>query len=488
MIGKNVVKEIEAKFNKELERYNKSHLKAVPRKRLLGTLFFNLYEIGKLQDNLDPFVLVGIKQLMNQISDELIQYTFTHFFGNLYQIEYSLLSKNYEELQNRLSWTIYDLYTMHVQILQGSSLSDSLGGSFFDRLKGLVKTDCALIDSRSTAFFKLAVINLCTVNAVLVDYIHKVNGEHREIAKNYLRSSFNTLRKAFLEIEKDSSNLSLMLFVYLTLKKQATILDEKIEPVEVEYENLMKKLGSEAQNLRAYDLILCICSLYELDKEKFMELFNENFPRLSTEGVHWTQRPFYVRMLIFFIQESNMKDRIELSTHPRFNPFDMRDTLNRLFPEYLSPGVEISVGNADLEKLMSYDDSQIRKKLVKIFRRSDHISEKEKRRLEEEARKPHTGHEISDFEVQLDSDLFVCMPIKSAKEITTSVPEKYVYQIMKPFVKLYDKCAVVFITSMRCSQSLDAYIKQLKVLYEFPIEVIQERHLCSLLKFYGQLD
>jgi hypothetical protein len=141
---------------------------------------------------------------------------------------------------------------------------------------------------------------------------------------------------------------------------------------------------------------------------------------------------------------------------------------------------------------MNYDDSKIRARLANIFQKSQYISENQKAQLTQEASKPHTGAEISDFEVRIDEDLYktihACLPIKSGREIKTpSVPETYAYQIMKPFIHLYDRCVVIFVTARRCSQALDAYIKKLKSLYGFPIAVIQEEYLCSILKFYGQL-
>ena len=137
-----------------------------------------------------------IEQHMEYISDWLEQEASSHFFGNLYQIEYSLKSNNKTELQNRLNWTIGDFYTAHVMILQGNNLSDSLGSAFLDRLTGIVKVDCRLINTKYGEFFKLAVINLCTINSVLCDYLNlpKISSEQEKLVKKYLRMSLMRAR------------------------------------------------------------------------------------------------------------------------------------------------------------------------------------------------------------------------------------------------------------------------------------------------------
>ena len=163
-------------FTEELRRMGQSNLGKVSRKRLLTNLFHNLNELSNFQDNLDPYNLVGIEQLKNRISDEIIEDANTHFFGNLYQIEYDLNNKRFDKLQNLLSWTINDVSVMHIQVLQGSSLGDSLGSSFIDRLSGLVNVDNKLITTDNQQFKKLAIINLCAINRCLVEIYEKIGG------------------------------------------------------------------------------------------------------------------------------------------------------------------------------------------------------------------------------------------------------------------------------------------------------------------------
>ncbi|HEY9207263.1 MAG TPA: hypothetical protein VIO58_15240 [Candidatus Methanoperedens sp.] len=139
----------------------------------------------------------------------------------------------------------------------------------------------------------------------------------------------------------------------------------------------------------------------------------------------------------------------------------------------------------------------IRKKLSEIFQMSKYINKYAKERLNEEAKKPHTGYEISDFEIRIDENpeisfsktIVACLPIKSGKEIKKeSVHELYIYQIIKPFTHYYDNCVVIFITARKCSQPLKNYIDKLNAVYNFPIGVVQEENLCSLFKYYNLLN
>lgn len=487
-----VIAEIRKELSKEFSRYNSHPTSKNARKQLLGTLFLNLYELKDLEENFEPFELVGIEQTINRISSELTQYAYEHFFGNLYQIRNSLREKDYERLQNQLHWTINDLYSMHAQILQKNIISNSLESSFFGRLKGLVAVDHILIDRKDEDFFILSLINLCTLNTVLVDYIH-MNGDFKDEAIHYLKSSFETLKKAFLDTEKDKNNVSLFLYVYINIKKDLKILNEDVDTIEDEFKDLMGIYESNFLELRDYASVLGLCNLYELDKEKFKEMFNLVFDKLSTKKIHWNTRPFYIKLLILYLKELELFDTIHLGIKPYFNPLNTIEVLNKMFPEYSAHTEDIEISDEDKEKLMEYDDSKIRAKLATILLRSDYIEEMTKKKLEMESKKPHTGFEISDFEISIEKGLSreiqVCMPIKSAREIRrASVPENYAYQIMKPFIHLYDQCVVIFVTSKKCSQSLNNYILKLNTMYKFPIDTLEEMNLCKLFKFYGQLD
>lgn len=495
MLSEKVLAELCKRLDEENFRSYSKSIGTLARKRLYATLFFNLNELkNKFSNNLRPFTLIGIEQRMNWIKDWLQQEAWGHFFGNLYQVEYSLLNNNRQELQNQLSWTIEDLHTAHVLILNGSNLTDSLGSAFLERLNGLVTVDCKLIDKKDREFFKLALINLCNVMSVLNDYLNMAEDacDEKGLAKHYIEVSFKSLKKAFTDKEISDEDINLSLFVYLTLRNSAKSLNEKIDDLEEGYRNIQNQLETGISELKAYNVILSLCNIYYLDKAKFRELFENEFERFSTK-VDWVNRPFFVRMLILYLQDVGIGEEIiNLKIRPAFESLKTDEIIEKLFPEFFSEKLSVSVNADDIERLMKFDDGEIRNRLVNILQRSKYLSAVEKERLIEEGTKPHTGGEISDFEVRIELGPYdiiqACLPIKSAREIKTpSVSEKYAYQIMKPFIRLYDKCVVIFVTSKRCSQALDAYIKQLVSLYGFPIAIIQEGHLCTMFKFYGQL-
>jgi hypothetical protein len=493
MLKDKVIEELSNRFGEEFSRSFSSTIENPARRRLFATLFFNSYELEKnFLSNLDPFALVALEQRMNQIRDWLQQEAFAHFFGYLYQIEYSLDYHNRSELQNRLQWTISDLHTAYILMLTGDNLTDSLGSCFFERLRGLVTVDCKLIDAKDKEFYKLAVINLCNVNDVLNYYVGMGNADqkYKDLAKSYMKLSFLSLKRTFLDAEKPETDINLSLYVYATVQNCAKVLDEKIEELQDTYEELENDLEAGISKLRPYNSILSLCDLYYLNKEKFTSFFEEVFEQISTK-IDWINRPFYIKMMIFYLLEKGIGAQpIKLKIRPTFNPLNMDEITEKLFPEYFLNKSQLTITSDELEKLMTFDDAEIRKKLTEIFQRSSYITTEEKERLTEESKKPHTGGEISDFEVHMKigpHNQLICLPIKSGREITVSVPEKYAYQIMKPFVRLFDRCVVIFLTSRRCSQALDGYIKQLKTLYGFPIDVIQEGYLARIFKFYAQL-
>lgn len=489
-----VLEELGNRFDEEYLRSFSSHIGKPARKRLLGTLFFNSNELKEsFRSNLDPFVLVALEQRMNWIKDWLQQEAWSHFFGNLYLIERSLYYNNRPELQDRLGWTISDLHTAHILMLMGDNLTDSLGSCFFERLKGLVTVDCKLIDDKDREFYKLAVINLCNVIDVLNYYINMANAdpEYKELAKSYMRLSFASLQKTFLDAEKPSTDINLSFFIYTAVQKCARVLNEEVEALLDTYKKLGNQLEGEIADLKAYNSILSLCDLYYLNKEKFISLFEKVFEKVSAK-VDWVNRPFYIRMLLFYLEETGIgAEPIKLKIRPTFNPSNVDEITEKLFPEYFLNKDQLTITADEIAKLMTFTDTEIRTKLAAILQRSKYISPSEKEGLPAESKKPHTGGEISDFEVCMEIGshnlLHICLPIKSGREITTSVPENYAYQILKPFVRLYDRCAVIFVTARRCSQALDGYIKQLKALYGFPIDVIQEEYLCRIFKFYDQL-
>jgi hypothetical protein len=483
-----IISKTRTELHEELRRYNSAKLNSYNKKRLLTNLFFILNELSLFKDKLDPFNYSGIEQLKNKIADELIEGTYSHFFGDLYQIEYSLKYNNFPELQNRLSWTINDVSIMRIQILLGSTLDDSLGSAFFDRLDGLVNVDNAIITQNKTEFLKLSIINLCVVNRCLVDYILKINGKYSGLVRKYLMKNQIALKKAFSDLDKIPDNLSLLSFVYLNIKSNCAILNEDIAILQKDFESIKKLISENYKLLRDYDCVLTACNLFDFEKDLFNEIYEFCAEKLSKHRIDWKIRPFFIQLLIYGLKKLKIDDILNFEIYPTFDPLNVEEILQKLFIKFYEKEDRITINQTELTKLYNMNDIEIRKKLMSILEKSSYIDKFAKEGLEEEANKPHTGYEISDFEVRIN-EITACFPIKTGKEIRSdSVPEDYVYQIIKPFIHFYDNCVVIFITAKKCSQPLMNYIKKLQTMYKLPIAVIQGETLCKLFKFYNHLD
>lgn len=493
----NEIIKLKTELQEELKRMN-SQLNMYSRKRLLIHIFYSLNDLNNFKENLDAYTLIGIEQLKNKISNELIEDSYSHFFGNLYQIEYSLRYNNYEELQNRLNWTINDVSIMHVQVLQGSSLRDSLGSAFIDRMSGIVKVDNEIITKNNKEFLKLAIINLCSINNCLVDIFNNIGGGPDNKIKKYIETNQISLKSAFQNVEKNNDNLGLLTFIYLNLVNNVKIINSEIDSEKDTFKEIKKLIDNGYKSLRIYDSILMACNLYYLNENTlFDKIYGDIETNLLTYRIDWKIRPFFIKLLLLYLKKNKVTEKIDIDILPTFDSIQTSEILNKLFTNFYINSIDVSISDEDMRKLNLMKDKDIRDKMYKIFLKSKFIEDIEKKRLEIEFSKPHTGYEISDLEVHIknnngnkfNNSVMVCFPIKSGQEIRTdTVPESYVYQIMKPFTHFYNNCVVIFITAKKCSQPLINYVKKLQILYKFPIEIIQDKTLCELLKFYELLD
>jgi hypothetical protein len=486
-----VITELVKNFENEYFRSFQTLTTMPARKRVKGNVFFNSHLLIKIfSDNLDPFVLVALEQQMNEIKDWLEEEAFGHFFGNLYLVERSRYFNNRPQLQNRLEWSINDIHTAHIMMLKGSALVSSLGSTFFERLKELVNADCKIIDGRDPQFLKLAIINLCNVIDCLLFYISMPEAEkmQKDLAKEYMESSLPVLEKAFLDkVFLDEHNLGF--FMYLSIKRCKEAIGQTLDGKQImTYNELEKDFEAKIEQLKSYNVILSLCNIYYLNREKFFTLFEKSVDKLI---IDWNNRPFYVRILSFYLENfKSATDEIPLKISPSFSPENVDDVLNKLFPEYYQSKKDITTEDKDMEKMNAFHDQEIRSSLADIFQRSQYITNEEKERLIEECKKPHNVNEISDFEIKMGNYPFIyaCMPIKSGQEIKKgTVPENYAYQILKPFIHLFDSCVVIFITVKPCSAALDAYIKKWNSVFHFPIAVLQDELLCKIFKYYGKV-
>ena len=134
---------------------------------------------------------------------------------------------------------------------------------------------------------------------------------------------------------------------------------------------------------------------------------------------------------------------------------------------------------------MLLDDSALRHKVAACMQNVD------ENELERQISKPHGALEISDLDIKFfeESQLkYLCMPFKTGREISRTMDESYMYQLLKPFSHFGDNCFVVLITARKCSQGLETYIQRMSIKQpSWRIDVIQHEQLCKLLKANSQI-
>lgn len=231
-----------------------------------------------------------------------------------------------------------------------------------------------------------------------------------------------------------------------------------------------------------------LTSVYLLNEGRFRELFESALPTLKAEIQHGPEglnNILFLRCLAFYCNPDPEFSGIELRLNPmQEKTLNLRTQMKNMFRLYEEAAAE-TVSESELKMLMGYDDNTLRDKVANVVLGVD------KFQLDREKIKPHGPAEISDMELRISLDqetYYLCMPFKSGIEIASStVPEKIVYQILKPFTYL-NKAVVVFITAKRCSQNLMAYIKRIEDKLGWPIAVIENEELAKLLKINGQLN
>ncbi|RLI86242.1 MAG: hypothetical protein DRO98_05660 [Archaeoglobales archaeon] len=113
-------------------------------KRYPANVAFTIFEILQIYENrIEPLDDIYLRKRFINIYEKLIETTYSHFFGNLYQSLLSYEYGNYPKLEQQINWAIYDMEIMHVNILNSilnnsyENLENSLTNSFFDRIKDI---------------------------------------------------------------------------------------------------------------------------------------------------------------------------------------------------------------------------------------------------------------------------------------------------------------------------------------------------------------
>ena len=87
-------------------------------KRYPANVAFAIFEILQTYKNrIEPLDDIYLRKRFIDIYEKLIETTYSHFFGNLYQSLLSYRYGNYPKLEQQINWAIYDMEIMHVNIL-----------------------------------------------------------------------------------------------------------------------------------------------------------------------------------------------------------------------------------------------------------------------------------------------------------------------------------------------------------------------------------
>ncbi len=130
-----------------------------------------------------------------------------------------------------------------------------------------------------------------------------------------------------------------------------------------------------------------------------------------------------------------MKDLVNKIGKTPLLPCNPHEVLEGLFPKHYD-SLEGTITKSDMDRLGSYKDQDIRDKLARILLQSDIVPAAEKTRIDDLSTRPHSGYEISDFEIEVqleDSRYRVDFVIKSAAEKKNKLNEADLwYQISRP--------------------------------------------------------
>ena len=464
-------------------------------KRYPANVAFTIFEILQIYENrIEPLDDIYLRKRFINIYEKLIETTYSHFFGNLYQSLLSYRYGNYPKLEQQINWAIYDMEIMHVNILNSilnnsyENLEDSLTNSFFDRIKDMIECDKLVIENKDLHHLWIVTLyNLCTANKVLNLYLRTNRKTYKEDSIVLCKKISHLLSEFVNQCDIGEIYKRPSLFTYILLNLER---NEQFVPSNSSIQSAMVKIKEALLNVYSKapfkDLCWMYINLHHIDKGISNSVANLVIEKLSkTKYVDRQLLPQVVLCLAYYLSDK-YDEKLHFNFPVKFERVNFEDIYRIIFPKYLE-AQEVDISLSDMSKLYNMSDSEIREALVKIIKTSSEIPNYVKQRLEMEAQRPHTGAEISDFELPIQiggQTLYVCFPIKSGREISSTVPEKFIYQILRPFVH-YKYCAVIFLTAKKCSLNLKNMIEKYKDRFSVPIEVLEDSNLGKLFRIYG---
>ncbi|CAH2213878.1 hypothetical protein [Tepidibacter aestuarii] len=432
---------------------------------------------------IEPHENVILKRDLSKIFNKVYSEESLFYYSSFYYAYQKVKSGDIEKIQNQFHKINLDVMTMLLSvrsIMKGESdLGSSTDDYFFSRMKNCTWAFSYVINNNLEDYFIPSMYCIGNMMQTLSLYYKAGKSKYRDRIIPLMSLLSNELDK-YISKERVKeiikSNCQLKYFLENQLWNYSDMNNEHYD-LSIDIDEIM--------NERARGSLRILTSLYNIDIDKFKQYFElkSNDFAEKAEEMHILDKILFLRVLSnYFKLRDEEVSYFDLGLYEKITRIDTEDFINQVF-NLNKIDIE-SVEKYHIDNLKKMKDDELR---VKFSKTINGVSE---RILQRESCKPHGAFEISDMEVPImyrGKKYYLCMPFKSGVEITNkTVPVDVSYQIVRPFIE-FKNCVVVFVTAKKCSENLMNYIKKIKDSLGWPIEVIEEKVLASLLIMNGEL-
>lgn len=446
-------------------------------RRELSELYLSLTMLQN-KFNIEPISKTSLEYLMNRIVQNICYEYYFQFYMGFYYLPKKVFDKDAVQLSDGISQANINISCfrclIHASDMINISLDTSTNTYFFtrgDRITTAIKNFMSHpfdFDVSSMVYLALNYYQALREYENCSDTTYK---HHLPELKQEYETLFDLMVKndTFYDVIKTNNQL---LGFWCSVVPNTLMLEYS------------PSLSSRVFNTRARWILY---SYFGIDTDSANKTFEDMYDKVLDQSIEsTTDTSLIVRLLCHSLM---YKNDIDISDFELFNTQSddakcVQYPLSYFFKNYNNL-TEQNCTDEDLDKLMQLDDSELRHKVAACMQNVDNNE------LERQISKPHGALEISDLDIKLfeESQLkYLCMPFKTGREISKSMDESYMYQLIKPFSHFGDNCFVVLITARKCSQGLETYIQRMSVKQpSWRIDVIQHEQLCKLLKANCQI-
>lgn len=421
----------------------------------------------------------AFNSVFSAVYDDGALFYYSSFYYSLGEVK-----KDAQKVQAHFIKANADIVAMRMKLaaikMGFASFGTSTDNYFLSRLSGLVNGVEFIFRTKKTEFYTPAIYALLNLHQTLLDFQENNVANSTEVLR-CLSSVHETLEKILaLQDVQTIINSSPQVRYFLA---------EQI----LRYAKLNSKTTTQDFDLISFEKLdwipqlRCLSSISQFRPDEFLKGFDACFPKWRNRYVE-SQPHTKILLLNVLIQwQRIVAPSSTLGLNLLAKPVDsvnIRQILSRFFNGYDRIS-QTKITSSEIEKLYTFDDEQLRHKVGNSMRGIDPVI------VSRESSKYHGVSEIADMELPLqlqpNKTHFLCMPFKSAREISSSsVSVDYSYQIIRPFA-YFENCIVVFVTAKKCSEPLMNEIKQMKEKFNWSISVLENESLAALLKLNGQL-